>query len=239
VDDLLSEKEQIDQLKQWWKENGGYVIGGLALGIAILFGFNYYENSKLEAQLGGSELYETLTGHVVEGRLEAAEETAAELTTDYADTTYAAQARLAMARLYMDRNRDQDAAVALREILDSEADTAVQHVARTRLARVLEYQGDAQGVVDLLEGQESPAFTATWSELLGNAYHELGRIEDATAAYQTALLDPMAQATVDRELLQWKMLDLPAAEAAPVTDEPAVEPAAEPEVEAGEDEGTE
>ena len=238
MDDLLSEKEQIDQIRTWWSEYGGYVIGGLGLGIAILVGFNYYESSKLEAQLEGSSLYETLTGHVVAGQLEEAEAVADDLALNYADTTYAAQAKLALARLYMDKNRDQDAADVLREVVDGDADEAVRHVARTRLARVLQYQGNAQGVVDLLDGEESAAFAATWSELLGDAYRELGRIEDAQAAYQAALLDPMAQMTVDQQLLQWKVLDLPEVEVAREA-APLEEPAGEDAVEVPEDEGSE
>ena len=222
MDDLLSEKEQLEQIRSWWSEYGGYVIGGLGLGIAVLAGYNYYQSSKLEAQLEGSAMYESLTQHVVSGSLEEAEVVASELGEKYADTSYAAQAKLAMARLYMDKNRDQDAIDVLGELLANPADEAIKNVARARLARLLAYQGKSQEVVDLLEGQESEAFAAIYNELLGDAYYALGRIEDAQAAYQRVLLDPIAQATVDQQLVQWKALDLPEAGA----EEPA---AAEPE----------
>lgn len=241
MDELLSEKEQIEQMRSWWSENGGYVIGGLGLGIALLVGFNYYQNSKFEAQLQGSGRYEALIRHVADGDLEDAEVVADELGVEYSGTSYAAQAKLAMARLYMDKNRDQDAADVLGDLLAGDSDEAVRHVARTRLARILLYQGKAQEVVDLLEGQESEAFSATYNELLGDAYHALGRIEDAQAAYQTVLLDPMSQATVDQQLVQWKALDLPEASTEePVAEEPvAEEPAAEEPVEATEEEENE
>jgi predicted negative regulator of RcsB-dependent stress response len=246
VDELLSEKEQIEQMRGWWSEYGGYVIGGLGLGIALLAGLNYYQNSRLEEQLQGSALYETLIGHVASGSLEEAEVVAAELDTDYASTSYAAQGKLVLARLYMDKNRDQDAADALGELVASDSDVAVKHVARARLARVLMYQGKAQEVVDLLEGQESAAFSATYNELLGDAYHALGRIEDAQVAYQTVLLDPMSQGTVDQQLVQWKALDLPEASSDEASGEEddgeedaAEEPAAEEPVEAGEAEENE
>ena len=251
MDDLLSEKEQIDQIRSWWSEYGGYVIGGLGLGIALLAGLNYYQNSRLEAQLQGSALYETLVEHVVSGSLEEAEVVAAELDTEYASTSYAAQGKLALARLYMDKNRDQDAADVLGELLAGNGDEAVKHVARARLARVLLYQGKAQEVVDLLEGQESAAFSATYNELLGDAYHVLGRIDDAQVAYQAVLLDPMSQGTVDQQLVQWKALDLPEAGSEEASDEEddhseqaaeeqaAEAPAAEEPVEAGDAEETE
>ena len=234
MDDLLSEKEQLEQIRSWWSEYGGYVIGGLGLGIAVLAGNNYYQNSKLEAQLEGSAMYESLTRHVVSGSLEEAEVVASELGEKYADTSYAAQAKLAMARLYMDKNRDQDAIDVLSELLANPADEAIKNVARARLARLLAYQGKSQEVIDLLEDQDSEAFAAIYNELLGDAYYDLGRIEDAQAAYQRVMLDPLATATVDQQLVQWKALDLPelsaeeSAAAEPTADEPEAE---EPEAE--------
>ena len=42
VDEFLSEKEQIDEIRSWWRENGWYLIGGAVLGIAALLGWNRY-----------------------------------------------------------------------------------------------------------------------------------------------------------------------------------------------------
>ncbi|MDH3621831.1 MAG: tetratricopeptide repeat protein [Gammaproteobacteria bacterium] len=241
MDDLLSEKEQIDQIRSWWSTYGGYVIGGLGLGIAGLAGINYYTTSKLEGQIEGSALYESLTDHVATGSVESAEAVVAQLSTDYTDTSYAAQSLLAMARLYMDQNRDQDAADALRRIVDGDADVEIKLVARARLARVLLYQNQPQEVIDLLEGQETTAFAAIYNELLGDAYHALGRIEDAQTAYQSVMLDPMAPNTVDQRLVQWKALDLPEASSPAETMETpaAEEPAAEEAVEGSEVDDTE
>ena len=238
MDDLISEKEQIEQLRAWWSEYGGYVIGGLGLGIALLVGWNYWQNSKLEAELAGSAMYESLTNHVVEGKLEEAEIVAADLAATYANTPYAGQAKLAMARLYMDQNRDQDAIGTLQELLDSNADEELKGIARARLARILLYQGNAQAVIDLLEGQESAAFAAIYNDLLGDAYEALGRPEDARTAYQAVILDPLSQATVDQQLVQWKTLDLPESGDAADDAQPAEEPAAADESAAA-DEGSE
>jgi len=234
VDDLLSEKEQIEQFRSWWSEYGGYVIVGVAAGALLLFGFNYYQNSKLAAQLEASALYETLTKHVVDGDLDGAESVADQLATAFAKTTYAAQSKLAMARLYMDRNRDQDAADALDEMLVSAASEELKAVARLRLARILLYQDKPQEVVDLLEAQDIPAFAATYAELLGDAYVALGRIADAQAAYQQVLMDPLSQGTVDQQLVQWKALDLPEVQIEKPPAEPAAEPAADDDAQTSE-----
>jgi predicted negative regulator of RcsB-dependent stress response len=217
VDDLLSEKEQIEQMRNWWSVYGGYVILGVAAGALLLFGFNYYKNSKLQSQLEASSLYQELTDYVVDGDLDDAEVVAGRLHAEFSDTPYSAQAKLAIARLYMDKNRDQDAADALQELLAGSSGPELKHVARLRLAKILLYQDKAQEVVDLLEGQENTAFAAAYGEVLGDAYSALDRIADAQAAYQQVLMDPLAQGTVDQRLVQWKALDLPEIK----TDEPA------------------
>lgn len=244
MDDLQSEKEQIDEMRAWWAENGRYVIAGIVIAVALLVGYNQYNKSKLAAQVAASELYESLTVHVTDGDLDEAEGVADELAADYANTPYAAQSRLAMARLYMDKNRDQDAADALRELIDMRGNEELRSLGRVRLARVLLYQDKAQEVVDLLAAEEDAAFAGLYAEALGDAYAALGRIDEAGDAYRAAL-DDRTQ-TVNRGLVQMKLIDLPdapPAESAELEEQQAgedevVEPTAEPisEDEAGETE---
>jgi predicted negative regulator of RcsB-dependent stress response len=215
VDDLLSEKEQIDQFRSWWSEYGAYVIGGIVLGAGLLFGINYYQNANLEAQLNASTAYEALLVEVDDGDLDEAEATASEIETLYGETVYAGQAGLAMARLYMDKNRDQDAAQSLIAVIDGKANEEIKHVARLRLARIYLYQDKAQDVVDLLSSQDVEAFALVYSDVLGDAYAALGRIAEAEDAYQKVLIDSSSQGSVDQQLVQWKSLDLPAVTAAP------------------------
>jgi len=230
VDDLLSEKEQIDQFRSWWSEYGAYVIGGIVIGAGMLFGINYYQNTKLQAQLDASTAYEALIVMVVEGDLGEAEATANEIATLYGETSYVGQAGLAMARLYMDKNRDQDAADALKAVIDGNSSDALKHVARLRLARIFLYQDKAQEVVDLLAVEDIEAFASAYGEILGDAYTALGRIAEAQDAYQKVLMDSSSQGTVDQQLVQWKALDLP--EVAPLPE--VTEPDSAPTVEASE-----
>lgn len=93
----------------------------------------------------------------------------------------------------------------------------------------------------MLEGQQSEAFGPAYQELLGDAYYALGRVEDAQAAYQSVLLNPLSREVVDQQLVQWKALDLPETSVADDVVEEAVapEPAAEELVEPTEAEETE
>ena len=223
----LSEKEQLDAMRAWWKENGRFVIGGVVLGVAILVGWNQWRGGIAEKETAASALYEDIMAATADGNLDAAGSAATEIFESYADTPYAGQSRLAMARLYMDKGRDQDAADVLRVLVESGGDSEVQLVGRLRLARILLYQDKAEEVVELLQGQGEHAFAARYSEVLGDAYTALGSYAQAEAAYTAALVDDPAIRTVDTGLVQLKLNDLPAttelaADAGAATDETEV-----------------
>lgn len=219
MDGLLTEKEQIEAIRGWWQENGRYIIGGIVLGAALLVGWNYWNSQQQQSAAEASVLYESLLTEVADNNVEAAESKAAGLFDAYDDTVYAGQARLAMARLYMTVGRDQDAADTLAGLLVANGAGELQMVGRLRLAKVLLYQEKPEQVVDLLQGYGETAFAARYAEALGDAYAQLGRYQEARQAYSAALADNPQAPTVDQNLVQMKINDLPArapeAEAAP------------------------
>lgn len=231
--DDLSEKEQIDQMRAWWSEYGNYVLGGIVAGVGLIVGIGQYRSNTQTTRIEASVLYETLFEAVADGDADDAESAASELFADYASTVYPSQARLAMARMYMDKGRDQDAADALRAVVDDDRDSELGLIASTRLAKVLLYQDKAQDVVDLLSNRNQSAFAARFGELLGDAHVLLGNYADANAAYLVAIADSVTMPTVDRVLVQMKLDDLPDATVAVVEAAKEAE-AAEVEVDANE-----
>jgi len=209
VDDLQSEKEQLEEMRAWWAEYGKVIIAGIVIAIAGLIGVSQYNSAQLATQMEASERFETLVGHIVDGDLDGAEFVADDLVANYADTAYAAQSKLALARLYMDQNRDQDAAESLQQLLAMSADDNLQNIGRLRLASILLYQDKPQEVIDLLQDFDAPAFSALSNELLGDAYAALEDFQNAADAYNRALADPSPTPTIDRALVQMKLIDLP------------------------------
>ena len=224
----LSEKEQIERIRGWWEENGNYVIAGVVLGVGSILGWNYWQSSRLAERMEASTTFEALAEEVAENRVDDAETIAATLYADHAETIYADQARLAMARLYMDQGRDQDAANALRSLIDNGNDERMKLVARLRLAKVLMYQGRAEEVPELLRGFETSGYAPRFQEALGDAYHAMGEYDAAEEAYLAALSADRANQLVDVTLVQMKINDLPLAEAEVPSAEP-VSTTAEPE----------
>jgi len=211
VDDLQSEKEQIEEMRAWWSEYGRVVIAGVVIAVAGLIGFNHYNSSKIAEQVAASELFEALALQVTAGDLDGAKAVANDLVSNYATTAYTAQSQLAMARLYMDQNRDQDAADALNKLLVMQDNEELKNIGRLRLAHVLLYQDKPQEVVDLLAAADVAAFAGLYNELLGDAYAALGDNESAGDAYRRAMADPSPNSAIDRALVQMKLVDLPEA----------------------------
>jgi predicted negative regulator of RcsB-dependent stress response len=235
VDELLSEKEQIEAIRGWWRENGRYIISGVVIGVALLLGLNYWNSTRARLALEASAAYESLVNEVADGDAEAARTIAADLQENYGSTVYALQARLAMAKLYMDKGRDEDASAELRALLEgSDAAEAAEAlmVGRLRLAKILLYQDKPAEAIDLLQGFQDSAFAARYSETLGDAYVALGQAAEAREAYTVALADDPNAPTVNRTLVQMKINDLPKTPAPVVSGKPAdgaAEDAAEPD----------
>ena len=239
MDELLSEKEQLEAIRSWWAENGRYIISGIVIGVALLVGWNYWNNKKAQDALAASTAYEALVTEVAAGNMEAARERADELYANHGSSVYTAQARLAMAKLYMDKGRDQDAAQELRALVAAGKDSEAVMIGRLRLAKILLYQDKPQEAIDLLQGYRDTAFAARYSETEGDAYAALGRPDDARDAYAVALADNSNAPTVNRILVQMKLNDLPPAgtsEEQPAgvpTEETAPDQPAEPSPEPG------
>jgi len=248
VDDYQSEKEQIEQFRAWWGEYGNYIVIGVVLGVLGLFGWKYTSDSRLDEQRAASAQYETLTVHVDDGDLDEAAAVAATMVAEYGDTVYVAQAHFAMARLYMDNNRDKDAADELRALLAMRGHTELKHIARNRLARLLLYQDKPDEVLELLDGLDEGAFAARYADARGDAYHALGRYEEARDQYRAALdrtrdasMMAGAASSVDETFVQLKLLDLPVTTTidAPTPEFPMDQLApVEPEAPAGEPAGS-
>ena len=205
----LSDKEQLDEMRAWWSENGRFVITGVVLGVAIIFGWNQWRSSIEASQIEASNLFEEVMDAAASGDTEAAEAAANNLFDNYEQTVYPDQVRLAMARIYMDNGRDQDAVDVMRALVVEGRQTEIQLVGRLRVAKVLLYQNKPDEVVALLKDQGAGGFAPRYNEVLGDAYAAQGNFAEAQTAYLAALAEDRSVQTIDTNLVQLKLNDLP------------------------------
>lgn len=218
VDEYLDEREQAEQLKQWFKENWLWMAAGIGLGLGGLYGWqgwNAYLDGK--SQDAGQRFVAMLQAFDAADQAQG-RELAAEITSKYASTPYADQAVLVLARVDAEAGQLDDAAARLRQVMEQSKDAELALVARLRLARVQLAQGKQDAALATLDGAATPAVEAAVAELRGDALLAKGDQAAALTAYREAMAAGTADAgtgLVDAELLQLKIDELSAAGAAP------------------------
>jgi predicted negative regulator of RcsB-dependent stress response len=149
VDEYLSDKEQAERLRLWWRENGWFLIGGVAIGLLALYGYRQYFAYQDRQSENAAALYASIRTATDGGDTEAAETVFAQLRNDYPEHAYTYQAALLIAGKEVVTAPDS-ATEKLRLAMEQSDDPELAMVARLRLARVLAYREQYQDALALL-----------------------------------------------------------------------------------------
>jgi predicted negative regulator of RcsB-dependent stress response len=213
VDEQLTDQQQADIVRQWVRENGAFILGGLVLGLGGLFGWNQWQDYLETRAEQASEVYESIVVSIGMERTTKAEELLAELESAYGGSPYVDQARLVVAKSYLDRSEFDTGAHYLSRTVDESDSAQMRHVARLRLARVYIQQQRIDEALALVDKEvTSSAFTAAYHELRGDIYYLMDRFEEARLEYGMALGRRQQPPVIDRIFVQAKLDDLAVAD---------------------------
>ncbi|MEM9057435.1 MAG: tetratricopeptide repeat protein [Pseudomonadota bacterium] len=213
MDELLSEKEQLEAIRSWWSENGTFVVAGLVIGIASLGGWRYWQSYTETRAEAASAVFEQLTDAVQGGDRSSATALADDLDATYGATPYADQAQLLLARLYVDQDEPALAIDALEKVASGADDAGLANVASLRIARLLLDQGKVDEALARLPAKPPAGFAARYQDVRGDALVASGDLAGARAAYAAALLDYPPDAATERAFVELKLSKLGGAEA--------------------------
>ncbi|MCU4676994.1 tetratricopeptide repeat protein [Catenovulum sp. 2E275] len=177
-----TEEQQVEAIKSIWSKYGGAIIGGVVVGLASIYGWNWYQDNEKATQEAQSLAYQQATENVsVDNTAKVQSFIEAEKGSGLATL-----AALQLAKTYVEANQLDKAAEQLKWAKDNTQDKSVQDLATYRLARIEFAQGNADAALDLVNAPNSEAFTAQFAELRGDILLSQGDADKARGEYQTA-----------------------------------------------------
>jgi predicted negative regulator of RcsB-dependent stress response len=209
LDDYLSEKEQWEAVKRWIRENGLWIVAGVAVGALGIGGWQWRNShlDKVNAEASGK--YEQMLHAFGRNDQSGALALLGELERDYASTPYVDQGRLAAARVYVENNQLDKAAQELDTVVQHSKDKQLALVARMRLARVQLAQQRPDNALATLNGVDPGAFGPRYHEVRGDAELAKGNKAGALSEYRAARTMDLASAGGgENSLLDLKISDL-------------------------------
>lgn len=187
MEDYLTEREQVDRIRQWWKENGAWIIVGVGGGILALAGWNWWQGYQLQRAEQASAIYAVIAEAAMEERIDEIRVGVERLESAHGGSPYLQHGRFALAGALARAGEFATAADQLQQVLDSADDPQLRMIARLRLARVLLAAGENERALELARGGEAGVFAAPLREVEGDILAAQGDTAGARAAYEAAL----------------------------------------------------
>jgi predicted negative regulator of RcsB-dependent stress response len=195
IDDLLDEHEQGEIVRSWLRQNGAGLLGGVLLGLALIWGWQWWQQQRVQQRVQGGNDYQAAMDTIGAGKLDQAKPRIAALPQGAYDTLGA----LALAHAQVEAGKRDDAIATLRAV--EPRDPAVAAIVDQRLARLLIDAGKPKDALARLAGSGDGAEI---QQVRGDAYQALGQGEQARAAYAAALA-LMEVGSSQRTLVQLKL----------------------------------
>ncbi|MGQ0579952.1 MAG: YfgM family protein [Betaproteobacteria bacterium] len=183
----LEEQEQLDALKQFWKQYGALIITLALLALAAFVGvkgWNSYQRGQSEQ---ASVLFGKLEEAVRKNDVSQVGSLGAQIIDKYGRTGYAPMAALLLARTSHDNGDAATAATRLQWAIDNAKDDEIAALARLRLASIRLDEKKHDEALALLEAKHAEAFVPLYADLRGDILAAQGKPAEARAAYETAL----------------------------------------------------
>ncbi|EGM71354.1 tetratricopeptide repeat protein [Shewanella sp. HN-41] len=180
-----TEEQQVDAIKQFWKDYGTSILIGAVVGLGGLYSWNYYSDMKVAQAEEASQAFQALTTKSTdEAALLAG---VAEFSKNHDQKGYLALLDLIVAKTAVEAKDYTKAEEVLKKVIATKPSAGLDMIATLRLARVQAEQGQIDAGLATLEQVTDKAFLAQREELKGDFFVRQGEVDKAKTAYQTAV----------------------------------------------------
>ena len=202
--DFETEEQQIEAIKKWWKDNAAMVIGGIAIGVSSIFGWQYYQGQQVVHTENASLIYEQVTANSQSVDTISEQLTRVnQLQAEYSDTPYASLSALLLAKQQMAAGNFAQGEEQLKWVAANATQDELSYLAKIRLARLYLSTEKADMALTILDEPFPESFHAMLYELKGDVLTTQGKTEEAKAAYEQAVI----KATTPSRWLRYKIQD--------------------------------
>ena len=202
MDVYKTEEEQVQAIKQWWKDNAFSLVAGIAIGAIVLGGYKYWTESKQNQAKQASVIY----SEILSSKSDKTKNTEL-LKSDYSGTPYAALATLLLAKDNVSASEYDKATSQLIWVVDNNHDESVQHIAQQRLARLYLSQNKIADAEKLVAGVKASGFESGYSEIRGDINLAKNLPTQAKENYRLALTS-LEQGDKRYDIIKMKLDDL-------------------------------
>ena len=209
MDEYLSERQQVDWLRQVIRENAPWAVASVVLTAAGFFGYFQFQGWRDRQSVAASQKYEAALDLLAKGDADGAQKLTKELRDSYGRTPYSDLAALALARFDVETGKLGDAAGMLEDVVKHSRDEDLAMVARLRLARVERADGKPDAALATLAAAPAGATTPAFADVRGDVLLDKGDTAGALAAWREALA--AKSAGVNRELVELKIASVESA----------------------------
>ncbi len=199
----LSEKEQIEMIKNWWRENGKFTIATIVVVVILSVGWRYWQTTKNQEAAKASLLYEQMLSHEINHQYREVEFDVKSLMSSYPKTPYALLAAFISAQNAVNEKRIDTAIHKLNWIVKNSNNTDFKQIAKLRKSRIFLSIKRYDEALKSLEIIEAQAYLPAVNEVRGDIYSAVGNKQQALQAYQKAL-SSLKKDAPNRQLLKIK-----------------------------------
>jgi predicted negative regulator of RcsB-dependent stress response len=206
VEDYLTDRDQEEALRNWWRENWKWILAGVVLGLGLLAGYQYWQTHRGRKADAAHKVHADFQ-QALATDVEQAGRLLTDLAGSHEKSAYTQAARLQLAKHHVEAGRFDDAIKELRQVADTSRDAELAQVARLRMARLLVQTGKHDEALQLLDAEKAGAFAAQVREVRGDALVAKGDAQGARAEYAAAL-SAEAKGDIDRATVELKLRDV-------------------------------
>ena len=184
IDDL-SDKEQIELFKKWWKQYGWGLLFAILVGLSLGYGWRYWHQHQADRSTQASALYMQLAS-LEKPADNQGRSIVASLDEQYQATPYPTFAHLLLAKQEVDDQQLDQAIMQLTWVQDHSRIAAFQKLAALRKARVLLAMKQYKKAMTVLSTIDGKVYQGQVALIQGDIYQAQGKVDQARKAYQTA-----------------------------------------------------